>query len=112
MQPCGHLLGMDLLYVMFSCVIVTFQDGVLSQVWYLTVFIHDLCLLSYFYLMHMYAKFDQNILCSSRVMSIFTKRPRMAKMMLGKPLLPFAFFLVLTMDGQIMESCDSPDWLI
>ena len=91
MQPCGHLLGMALFVVMFSCVIVTFPYGALSQVWYLTVFtcIHDLCLLSYFYLMHSYAKFDQNILCGSRGMSIFTKIPRMAKMMLGKPLSPF-----------------------
>ena len=30
------------LYVMFSCVIVTFPNGVLSQVWYLIVSIPDL----------------------------------------------------------------------
>ena len=66
MQLCGHLLGMALLYVMFSCVIVTFPYGVLGQVLYLIVFIPDLCLLSYFYLMHTCAKFYQNILCSSR----------------------------------------------
>ena len=37
-----------LLYVMFSCVIVTFPCGVLGQVWYLIVSIPDLCLLTYF----------------------------------------------------------------
>ena len=40
-----------LLYVMFSCVFVTFPYGVLGQVWYLIVSIPDLCLLSYFYSM-------------------------------------------------------------
>ena len=35
-----------LLYVMFSCVFVTFQCGVLGQVWYLIVSIPDL--LTYF----------------------------------------------------------------
>ena len=34
-----------LLYVMFSCVFVTFLCGVLGQVWYLVVSISDLCLL-------------------------------------------------------------------
>ena len=34
-----------LLYVMFSCVVVTFPYGVLGQVWYLIVSIPDLCLL-------------------------------------------------------------------
>ena len=37
-----------LLYVMFSTVFVTFPYGIMRQVWYLTVSIHDLCLLSYF----------------------------------------------------------------
>ena len=37
-----------LLYMMFSCVFVTFSC-VLGQVWYLIVSIHDICLLSYFY---------------------------------------------------------------
>ena len=37
-----------LLYVMFSCVIVTFSYGVLSQVWYLILSIPDLSLLPYF----------------------------------------------------------------
>ena len=33
-----------LLYVMFSCVFDTFQNGVLAQVWYLIVSIPDLCI--------------------------------------------------------------------
>ena len=37
-----------LLYVMFYCVFVTFQCGVLGQVWCLIVSISDLCLLSYY----------------------------------------------------------------
>ena len=37
-----------LLYVMFSCVFVTFPCGILGQVLYLIVSIPDLCLLSYF----------------------------------------------------------------
>ena len=37
-----------LLYVMFSCVFVTFICGVLGQVWYLIVSIPYLCLLPYF----------------------------------------------------------------
>ena len=52
LQPCGHLREranlLALLYVMFSCVFVTFQCGVLGQVWYLIVSIPDLCLLIYF----------------------------------------------------------------
>ena len=39
---------LDLLYVMFSCVFVTFPCGVLGQVWSLIVLIPDLCLLPYF----------------------------------------------------------------
>ena len=39
-----------LLYVMFSCVIVTFACGVLGQVWYLIVWIPEFCfLLTYIY---------------------------------------------------------------
>ena len=52
LQPCCHLLKRDdllaLLYVMFSCIFVTFPYGVLDQVWYLIVLIPDLCLLPYF----------------------------------------------------------------
>ena len=35
------------LYLMFSCVFVTFSYGVLRQVWYLIVSIPDLCFLLY-----------------------------------------------------------------
>ena len=41
-----------LLYVMFSCVFVTFPCGVLGRVWYLIVSIPDLCLLTYFNIHH------------------------------------------------------------
>ena len=41
--------GLALLCVMFYCVFVTFPFGVLCQVWYLTVSIPDLCLLTYFH---------------------------------------------------------------
>ena len=37
-----------LLYVRFSCVFVTFQYGILGQMWYLVVSIPDLCVLPYF----------------------------------------------------------------
>ena len=37
-----------LLYVMFSCVFITYPYGVLGQVWYLIVSIPDLCLHPYF----------------------------------------------------------------
>ena len=37
----------------------------------------------------MCAKCVQNVWCSSRIKSVFTKRPRPAKMMLGKALSPF-----------------------
>ena len=36
-----------LLYVMFSCIFVTFPYGILGQMWYLIVLIPDLCLLLY-----------------------------------------------------------------
>ena len=45
-----------LLYVIFSCVFVTFPCGVLGQVWYLIVSIPDRCLLPYF---------DVNFFCAS-----------------------------------------------
>ena len=38
----------DVLYVIFSCAFVTFPYGVLGQVWYVSVSMPDLCLLSYF----------------------------------------------------------------
>ena len=37
-----------LLYVMFTCIFVTFPYGVLGQVWFLIASISDLLLLSYF----------------------------------------------------------------
>ena len=40
---------LTLLYVMFSCVFVTFPYYVLRQVWYLIVWIPDHCPLSYFH---------------------------------------------------------------
>ena len=53
LQPCGHLLRrtnlLAILYVMFSCVFVTFPCGVLGQVWNLIVSIPDICRLTYFY---------------------------------------------------------------
>ena len=62
-----------LLYVMLPCDFFTFPYGILGQVWYLIVWIPDFCRLSYFYLMHTYAKFYQNISCGSKVLSMFTK---------------------------------------
>ena len=47
-SPVGKGLTSWLLFVMFDCVFVTFPCGMLGQVWYLTVMIHDLCHLSYF----------------------------------------------------------------
>ena len=38
-----------LLYVMFSCVFVTFPYDVMGQTWYLIVLIPDICLLLFFY---------------------------------------------------------------
>ena len=38
-----------LLYIMFSCIFVTFPYGVLAQMWYLIVSIPDLCLLPYLF---------------------------------------------------------------
>ena len=59
-----------LLYAIFAYVFVTFPYGVLGQVWYLIVWIPGRCLLFLIYLMHKYAKFDQNISFTSRVMSM------------------------------------------
>ena len=42
---CERADFLALLYVMLSCVFVTFQYGVLGQMWYLIVSIPDLCLL-------------------------------------------------------------------
>ena len=48
-SPAGKGLISWLLYVMFNLVFVTFQCGILGQVWYLIVSIPKLCHLSYFY---------------------------------------------------------------
>ena len=47
-SPAGKGLTSLLLFVMFNCVFVTFQFGILGQVWYLIVSVPDLCRLSYF----------------------------------------------------------------
>ena len=47
-SPSGKGLTSWLSFVMFNCVFVTFQCGILGQVWYLIVSISDLCHLSYF----------------------------------------------------------------
>ena len=47
-SPAGKGLTSWLLFVMFNCVFVTFPCGILGQVWYLIVSIHDICLLTYF----------------------------------------------------------------
>ena len=39
--------------------------------------------------MHQYTKFEPDIPCGSRVMSIFTKRAQPAKLMLGEASSPF-----------------------
>ena len=38
---------MTLLYMVFSCVVATFPDGVLGQVWFLIISIPDMCLIHY-----------------------------------------------------------------
>ena len=45
---CERVVLLALLGVMGSCVFVTFQYGVLGQVWYLIILIPDLCLLPLF----------------------------------------------------------------
>ena len=47
-SPIGKGLTSWLLFVMSNCDFVTFQYGILGQVWYLIVLIPALCLLSYF----------------------------------------------------------------
>ena len=46
--PAGKRPNLLALFVLFSCVFVTFPCGVLGQVWYLVVLIPDICLLPYF----------------------------------------------------------------
>ena len=47
-SPAGKGLTFWLLFVVLDCVVVTFPFGILGQVWYLIVSIHDLCPISYF----------------------------------------------------------------
>ena len=47
-EPCDNLLEKKLVSLVFYCVFVTFQYGVLSQVWCLIVSIPDFCLPLYF----------------------------------------------------------------
>ena len=47
-SPAGKGLISWLLFVMFSCVFVTFPCGILGKMWFLIVSILDLCHLSYF----------------------------------------------------------------
>ena len=48
-MPGGHLLGKGCLsFVVSNCEFVTFPFGILGQVWYLIVSIHDLCTLTYY----------------------------------------------------------------
>ena len=54
-------------------------------------FLYIVFLSCQFQKMYKYAKFDQNIWCGSRVMSFFTKRPQLAKMMLSRASSPFVY---------------------
>ena len=47
-SPAGKGLTSWLLFVMFNCSFCHFTCGILGQVWYLLVFILELCRLSYF----------------------------------------------------------------
>ena len=51
-SPAGIGLASWLLFVMFDCIYITFPLGILGQVWYLIVSIHDLCHISYFQIVH------------------------------------------------------------
>ena len=93
MQPCGHLLGKGWSFGSLVCDVFLCYCN--FPIWCPESGVVFDCvdfwssLLPYYYLMHTYAKFDQNKLCGSRVMSIFPERPRTVEMMLGKPLSPF-----------------------
>ena len=47
-SPAGKWLTSWLLFVMCISIFVTFQCGILGQVWYLIISITDLCCLCYF----------------------------------------------------------------
>ena len=46
MSPAGKGMTSCFLFVVFTCVFVTFPCGILGQVWYFVVLIPDLCRLS------------------------------------------------------------------
>ena len=48
-SPAGKGLTSWLSFVVLNCLVVTFPFGILCQVWYLIVWIPDLCQLSYFH---------------------------------------------------------------
>ena len=62
-SPAGKGLTSWLLFLMFNYVFVTFQCGLLGQVWYLIVLIPNLCQLSYIKL---------NILTIHEILKVFT----------------------------------------
>ena len=62
-SPAGKGLTSWLSFVVSNCEFVTLPLVSWNRVWYFIVSTPDLCTLTYF---------DQNIPCSSRVMSIFT----------------------------------------
>ena len=65
-QRFGHLLGnadlLDLVYIMFPCSFVTFLYGVLGQVWYLIVFIPNICLLPTLFVFAYHTKLVRSII--------------------------------------------------
>ena len=72
LHPYGHLLRKGYLvregFVTFSNNTPDRGHNMGNFVWYLIVWIPDLCLLHYFEHMYTYAKFDQNIPCGSRIL--------------------------------------------
>ena len=48
LQPCCRLLGKGWSFGSLVCVVVTFPYGALGRMWYLIVWISDLCILPYF----------------------------------------------------------------
>ena len=60
-SSAGKGLTSWLFFVMFNCAFVTFQYGILGQVWYLIVSIPDLCRLSFF------ANIQYSILCKTNI---------------------------------------------
>ena len=61
-SPARKRLTSWLLFVMFSCIFITFPCGILGQVWYFIVSIPDLCTLTYlFYVLALF------VICSVNV---------------------------------------------